>query len=86
MGRAAATYAHTVTGPGSATLSYTLSKTFTATAAVTSVQLAGLFGGSGKASQGGTDAANMLVLETAFTAQTLATSDQLVLTWTVNTN
>jgi len=83
LARAAATYAHSVTGPASATTTYTLSKTFTDTVAITSVQMAGLFGGSAKASQGGTDVTNMLFLETKFTATTLAATDQLALTWTV---
>ena len=48
-----------------------------------SILLAGLFGGSGKASQGGTNTTNLLFLESTFTATTLANTDQLALTWTV---
>lgn len=81
--RAAATYAHTVGGPAAGNTTYTLSKTFTASIAITSVQMAGLFGGSAKAAIGGTDATNMLFLETKFTATTLANTDQLALTWTI---
>jgi len=81
--RAAGTYAHSVTGPASLTNTYTLSKTFTASAVATSIQVAGLFGGSAKASQGGTNVTNMLFLNTAFTATTMGSGDQLAITWTV---
>lgn len=85
LARAAAAYAHTVTGPASTTNTYTLSKTWTCSTTTTGVQLAGLFGGSAKASQGGSNTTNMLFLETSFTPTTLtgASSDQLALTWTV---
>jgi hypothetical protein len=82
--RSTCTYAHTVSGPASAVSSYTLAHTWTASTAITSVQLAGLFGGSAKASQGGTNVNNMLFLESTFTVTTLANADQIALTWTVN--
>jgi len=78
LARKQATYAHT----GSAT-SYTMTATWTASATVTNVRLAGLFGGSSKTTQGNS-ANNKLVLENTFTATTLANTDQLSLTWTVN--
>ena len=78
LARKQATYAHT----GSAT-SYTMTATWTATGTITSVRLAGLFGGSSKTAQGNS-ANNKLVLENTFTATTLANTDQLSLTWTVN--
>jgi hypothetical protein len=84
LSRAAATYAHTVGGPSAGNASYTMSHTWTATTAITSVQLAGLFGGSANNAQGGTNVTNMLFLESTFTATTLANNDQLGLTWTVN--
>jgi hypothetical protein len=76
--RALATMAHT-----SNATSYTASKTFTATGASTSSQMAGLFGGAGRTAQG-SGATNILFLESTFTATSLATNDQLALTWTVN--
>lgn len=76
--RALATMAHT-----SNATSYTASKTFTATGASTASQLAGLFGGAGRTAQS-SGATNILFLENTFTATTLATNDQLALTWTVN--
>jgi hypothetical protein len=79
LARKQATYAHTA---GAA--SYTLSATWTATATVTATSKAGLFGGSTKATQGSAAATNLLFLENTFTATTLATNDQLSLTWTVN--
>lgn len=78
MARKIATYAHT-----NGTAVYTMSATWTATATVTLVRLAGLFGGSAKNAQGNT-ANNILFLENTFTATTLANNDQLSLTWTVN--
>jgi len=78
LARKQATYAHT----GSAT-SYTMTATWTATGTITSVRLAGLFGGSSKTTQGNS-ANNKLFLENTFTATTLANTDQLSLTWTVN--
>ncbi len=67
-----ATYAHTTT-----VTSYTMTRSFTATATITAIQLAGLFNNS---------AANtgILFLESTFTSTTLATNDSLTLTWTVN--
>lgn len=78
LARKQATYAHT----GSAT-SYTMTATWTASGTVTGVRLAGLFGGSSKTTQGNS-ANNKLVLENTFTSTTLASTDQLSLTWTVN--
>lgn len=78
MTRKQATYAHTT----SAT-SFTQAATWTASGAVTAVQLAGLFGGAAKATQTN-GATNILFLESTFTATTLVTNDQLSLTWTVN--
>jgi hypothetical protein len=70
LARATATYAHTVN-----TTSYTLTKTFTATATQNNVQKAGNF----NASSGGT-----MFLENTFTSTSLVSNDQLTLTWTVN--
>ena len=78
MGRKISVYAHT---PSTAV--YTLAATWTATGAVTAVRLAGAFGGSTKTAQGN-NVNNILFLENTFTATTLATNDQLSLTWTVN--
>lgn len=78
VARAVAVYAHT----GSAT-SYTQTKTWTATGAVTSLQLAGMFGGSSKNTQG-SNANNILFVENTFTATSLVNNDQLTLTWTIN--
>lgn len=84
--RATAAYAHSVTGPASATTNYVMTKTFTCSVDTTSIQMAGLFGGSAKASQGGTNVTNMLLLESVFTATSLAaaTADQLAISWTVS--
>lgn len=79
MTRKQATPAHT----GSAT-SYTLAATWTATGAVTAVQKAGLFGGSSRTAFLASSANNILFLENTFTSTTLATNDQISLTWTVN--
>lgn len=76
--RKQATMAHT-----SNATSYTAAATWTATGASTSSQIAGLFGGAGKTAQG-SGATNVLFLESTFTATSLATNDQLSLTWTVN--
>lgn len=76
--RKQATYAHTAS-----TAVYTMSATWTATGPSTSSQLAGLFGGALKASQSN-GATDILFLENIFTPTSLATSDQLSLTWTVN--
>lgn len=80
LARKQATYAHT-----NAVASYTEAATWTATSAITSVQAAGLFGGSARTAQGGgSSTTNVLFLENTFTATTLATNDQLTLTWTIN--
>jgi len=88
LARAAGTPTHAVTGPASATTSYSLAKTFTSTTSVISaVQLAGLFGGTTSSTFTANDnTGNMLFLSTAFTATDLqgASGDQLALTWTVN--
>lgn len=78
MTRKQATYAHTTS-----VASYTMSATWTASGAVTSLRLAGLFGGAGKTAQG-SGGTNILVLENTFTTTSLASADQLSLTWTVN--
>ena len=69
LGRAQGTYAHTA---GQNT--FTVSKTFTATATATNVQAAGLF----TASSAGT-----MMAENTFTAVSLANNDQLTITWTI---
>jgi hypothetical protein len=76
--RKQATMAHTANAT-----SLTASATWTATGASTSSQLAGLFGGAGKTAQSN-GATNILVLESTFTATSLALNDQLSLTWTIN--
>lgn len=76
--RAQATYAHT-TGVAS----YTQTKTFTATGTITSLQVAGLFGGSSRTAQGAS-ANNILFVESTFTATSMVNNDQLTLTWTIN--
>jgi hypothetical protein len=78
VARAQATYAHT-TGVAS----YTQTKTFTATGTITSLQVAGLFGGSSRTAQS-TSANNILFVENTFTATSMVNNDQLTLTWTVN--
>jgi hypothetical protein len=77
--RAQGTFAHTTN-----TTSYTIAKTFTASSTITNVQIAGLFGGSTKSTQGSSATTNILFLENTFTATTLAASDQIAITWTVN--
>jgi hypothetical protein len=72
LGRAAAAYAHTT----SAT-SFSQSKTFTATGAVTAVQACGLFDSA-------TNQAGTLFVENTFTPTTLANTDQLTIAWTLN--
>lgn len=79
VARKNATYAHTTS-----VTSYTQSATWTATGAVTSLQMAGMFGGAGKTAQGTATATDNLFVENTFTATSLATSDQLSLTWTIN--
>lgn len=78
VARAQATYAHT-TGVAS----YTQTKTFTATGTITSLQVAGLFGGSSRTAQAAS-ANNILFVESTFTATSMVNTDQLTLTWTVN--
>lgn len=78
VARKLATYAHTAS-----TAQYTMTATWTASGTVTSLRMAGLFGGSAKTAQGNS-ANNILFLENTFTATSLANSDQLSLTWTVN--
>ncbi|AIC14278.1 phage tail fiber protein [Nitrososphaera viennensis] len=69
LARASGTYAHT-----SGTNTFTVSNTFTASATHTNVQKAGLF----TASSGGT-----MMAENTFTAVSLASGDQLTITWTI---
>lgn len=74
MSRALALYAHT-----GAASSYTQSKTFTATGGTGAIHKAGMFTALTNAAGG------IMVFETVLNADaTLATSDQLALTWTVN--
>lgn len=74
VSRAIATYAHT---GGAST--YTQSKTWTATGAITAIHRAGMFTSSTLASVG------IIVFETVLNADaTLANGDQLAITWTVN--
>ena len=79
VARAAATYAHTA-----GTANYTMTYTWTATGTVTSLQKAGLFGGSTGNTQAGATATNNLFVTNTFTATSLANNDQLTLTWTIN--
>ena len=69
LSRAQGTYAHTA-----GTNTFTISKTFTASATQTNVQKAGLF----TASSSGT-----MMAENTFTAVSLASGDQLTITWTI---
>lgn len=78
LARKQATYAHT-TG----VTSYSQTATWTATSAITSVQLAGLFGGAGKTAQG-SGGTNILFLESTFTPTSMVSADQVSLAWTVN--
>ena len=78
VARAQATYAHT-TGVAS----YTQTKTFTATGTITSLIVAGLFGGSTRTAQAA-NANNILFVENTFTATSMVNNDQLTLTWTIN--
>lgn len=76
LARAIATYAHTA-----AATNYTMTKTFTATSAITAVQVCGLFN---SATQGAASSlTSALFVENNFTATTLATNDQLTITWTI---
>jgi hypothetical protein len=79
VARKNSTYAHTTS-----VTSYTQAATWTASGAVTSLQMAGMFGGAGKTAQGTATAIDILFLENTFTATSLANLDQLSLTWTVN--
>ena len=81
VARAQATYAHTT-----AVANYTQTKTFTASGTITSLQVAGLFGGTAaRVTQTSASAAtNILFVENTFTATSMVTSDQLTLTWTIN--
>ena len=78
LGRAQGTYAHTA---GQNT--FTVSKTFTATATATNVQAAGLFTAAvtGTPGAGGDD--GTMMAENQFTAVSLANNDQLTITWTI---
>jgi hypothetical protein len=78
VARAQATYAHT-----GGVASYTQTKTFTATGTITSLQVAGLFGGSTRTAQAAS-ANNVLFVENTFTATSMVNTDQLTLTWTIN--
>lgn len=77
LARALAAYAHTAS-----TASYTMSKTFTASATITAVQTCGLFNTvtQGQASS----LTSALFVENNFTATSLANGDQLTITWTIN--
>lgn len=79
VARKNATFAHTTS-----VTSYTQSATWTASGTVTALQMAGMFGGAGKTAQGTATATDILFVENTFTPTSLATSDQLSLTWTVN--
>lgn len=78
VARKQATYAHT-TG----VTSYTQTATWTATGTVTALQKCGMFGGALKASQSN-GATDILFVANTFTATSLANTDQLSLTWTIN--
>lgn len=79
VARKLATYAHTA-----AATSYTQAATWTATGTVTSLQIAGLFGGTAKTGFNASNAQNALFVESTFTATSLVANDQLTLTWTIN--
>ncbi len=79
VARKNSTYAHTTT-----VTSYTQAATWTASGTVTSLQMAGMFGGSTKTAQGTATATDILFVENTFTATSLANLDQLSLTWTIN--
>lgn len=79
VARKLATYAHTA-----ATANYTQAATWTATGAVTSLIIAGLFGGTAKTGFNASNAQNALFVESAFTSTSLVNNDQLTLTWTIN--
>jgi hypothetical protein len=79
VARKLATYGHTA-----ATANYTQAATWTATAGVTSLLVAGLFGGTAKTAFNASNAQNVLFVESAFTATSLVNNDQLTLTWTIN--
>lgn len=79
VARKLATYAHT-----GGVASYTEAATWTATGAVTSLIIAGLFGGTAKTGFNASNAQNTLFVESAFTSTSLVNNDQLTLTWTIN--
>lgn len=79
VARAQATYAHTTD-----VTNFTQTKTFTATGTITSLQLAGLFGGSARTAQANNATTNILFVENTFTATSMVNTDQLTLTWTIN--
>ncbi len=79
VARKNSTYAHTTT-----VTSYTQAATWTASGTVTSLQMAGMFGGTTKTAQGTATATDILFVENTFTATSLANLDQLSLTWTIN--
>lgn len=79
VARKLATYAHTT-----AVASYTQAATWTATGTVTSLIVAGLFGGTAKTAFNASNAQNTLFVMSAFTSTSLVNNDQLTLTWTIN--
>jgi hypothetical protein len=79
VARKLATYAHTA-----ATANYTQAATWTASGAVTTLIIAGLFGGTAKTGFNASDAQNALFVESVFTSTSLVNLDQLTLTWTIN--
>jgi hypothetical protein len=79
VARKLANYAHT---PSVA--NYTQAATWTSTGTTTSLQIAGLFGGTAKTAFNATNAQNVAFVESVFTATSLVTNDQLTLTWTIN--
>jgi len=79
VARKLATYAHTAS-----TANYTQAATWTSSGTTTSLIIAGLFGGTAKTAFNASNAANALFVTSAFTSTTLATNDQLTLTWTIN--
>jgi hypothetical protein len=79
VARKLATYAHTAS-----TANYTQAATWTSSGTTTSLQIAGLFGGTAKTAFNASNAANVAFVESVFTATSLTTNDQLTLTWTIN--
>lgn len=77
LARAIASYAHTAT-----VANYTMTKTFTATSAITAVQACGL---ANTVTQGSASSlTSALFVENIFTPTSLAVNDQLTITWTVS--